>query len=596
MKLVETTDPPRLVPVPVVLVVELVVVVPLVVVPVPVFSPVPAPVPLEAPPTPPAVVPVLVVPLPVFVTLFVPAPGRFDPDVTADVEPAPVPDRVTELLALRLGNSAEPFWRAVASAWVTWAMAAATEKLPTSVSSMKLVSSGERKRDPPVHRMILQAALGCGVTVRAGNVDLRVGYDGVRDASAQGHDGDQQRRRAPGRREGRPPTSRPCGCAVRWLHDSLRAGYRGQTVTFRDGFDHASLSVLPMPQGSAKSRRLAGGVMRLRRSVFQFRSASLPGVLRLVLGDQISDGRLSSLRDLDPQNDTVLFAEVRSETDYVKHHKKKIALIFSGMRGFADRLRAKRIDVRYVGLDDPDNAGSLIGEVRRALAERAYDKVVATAPGEYRLMAEFEDFAASSNVPFLIREDDRYLATPGEFAQWADGRRELRMEFFYREMRKRYGLLMDGDKPVGGAWNFDKENRKAMPKRLTPPHRRFIAPNATTRGAIADVERIFPDYFGTLDGFGFATTPGEAEGIVDHFIAAILPGFGDYQDAMVENEPWMWHAIISAAMNPRPDRPRSTYAGAPKPSIAPAARRSTRWKGSSARSSAGASTCAACTG
>jgi deoxyribodipyrimidine photolyase-related protein len=275
----------------------------------------------------------------------------------------------------------------------------------------------------------------------------------------------------------------------------------------------------------------------------------VPGVLRLVLGDQISDGRLSSLRDLDRARDTVLFAEVRAETDYVKHHKKKIALIFAGMRGFADRLRAEGTTVRYVGLEDPDNIGSLLGEVRRALAEHAFDKVIVTAPGEYRLMSEFEAFAAQSNVPFVIREDDRFLCTPLDFAQWAEGRRELRMEFFYRDMRKRYGLLMDGDKPAGGAWNFDKENRKAMPKRLTPPHHRFVAPNPTTERAIADVARIFPDYFGTLDGIGFATTPDEAEVIVESFIEQILPGFGDYQDAMVENEPWMWHSIVSAAMN-----------------------------------------------
>ena len=275
----------------------------------------------------------------------------------------------------------------------------------------------------------------------------------------------------------------------------------------------------------------------------------MPGVLRLVLGDQISDGRLSALRDLDRAADTVLFAEVRAETDYVRHHRKKIALVFAGMRGYAQRLRARGVDVRYVGLEDPGNAGSLLGEVRRALAERAFDAVVVTAPGEYRLMAAFEDFAARSNVPFTIREDDRYLCTPAEFAVWAEGRRELRMEFFYRDMRRRHGLLMDGDAPAGGAWNFDRDNRKPMPRRLAPPHHRFVAANAVTRGAINDVARLFPDNFGSLEGFGFATTPDEARGIVDDFIANILPGFGDYQDAMVKDEPWMWHSIISAAMN-----------------------------------------------
>ena len=276
----------------------------------------------------------------------------------------------------------------------------------------------------------------------------------------------------------------------------------------------------------------------------------MPGVLRLVLGDQISDGRLSSLRDIDVKRDTVLMAEVGAETGYVKHHKQKIALIFAGMRGFAKRLRQAKTKVRYVGFEDEGNSGSLLGEVRRALGEGRYDRVVVTAPGEVRLMEAFEEFASQSNVPFEIREDDRYLCTPAEFAAWAEGRKELRMEFFYREMRKRYALLMDVDgKPEGGAWNLDKENRKAMPKRLSPPDHHFVAPNKETKGAIADVARLFPEHFGTLESFGYATTPDEAETIVSGFVADMLPGFGDYQDAMVAGAPWMWHAVISAAMN-----------------------------------------------
>ena len=276
----------------------------------------------------------------------------------------------------------------------------------------------------------------------------------------------------------------------------------------------------------------------------------MPGTLRLVLGDQISDDRLSSLRDLDTKRDTVLLAEVRDETCYVRHHKQKIALIFAGIRGLAARLEARSVKVRYVGLEDTANSGSLIGEVRRALADGDFERVVVTAPGEYRLMEAFETFAASSNVPFHMREDDRFLCNARDFAAWADGKKELRMEFFYREMRRRYGLLVDADgKPEGGAWNYDRENRKRMPKRLTPPAHRFVAPNATTIRAIADVERWFPDHFGSLDRFGFATTPDEAAGIVTDFVDNILPGFGDYQDAMVRDEPWMWHSIISAAMN-----------------------------------------------
>ena len=272
--------------------------------------------------------------------------------------------------------------------------------------------------------------------------------------------------------------------------------------------------------------------------------------LRLVLGDQISDDRLSALRDLDPVTDTVLFAEVRAETGYVLHHKQKIALIFAGMRGFAARLRALGVAVRYVGIEDPANTGSLVGELRRAAGEGAFDRIVVTAPGETRLMAAFEAYAAETNLPFSIREDDRYLCSGADFAAWAHGKSVLRMELFYRVMRVRHAILLDAaGKPEGGAWNFDKANRKSMPKRMRPPPHRFVPPNAVAREAIADVERLFPAHFGSCERFFFATTPDEAETIVADFLASILPGFGDYQDAMVQGEPWMWHAVVSAAMN-----------------------------------------------
>lgn len=275
----------------------------------------------------------------------------------------------------------------------------------------------------------------------------------------------------------------------------------------------------------------------------------MAGTLRLVLGDQISDGRLSSLRDLDSATDTVLFAEVRSETGYVRHHKKKIALIFAAMRGFAERLRSRGVRVRYTRFDDPENAGSIPGEIGRALAEGEYDRVVATESGEWRLNAALAEFARASNVPVEVRADDRFVCSRAEFEAWAAGRKQLRMEFFYREMRRKTGLLMDGDQPAGGQWNFDKENRKRPPKGLEPPYRKLVAPNPTTHEAMADVAAWFPEHFGDLDPFFYPTTPEEAESVFADFLEVSLPSFGDYQDFMKVGDPFLWHAIVSAAMN-----------------------------------------------
>lgn len=271
--------------------------------------------------------------------------------------------------------------------------------------------------------------------------------------------------------------------------------------------------------------------------------------LRLVLGDQLSPG-LASLADAVPGRDLILLAEVAREATYVRHHKKKIAFIFAAMRQFAHELEAAGHTVRYVPITDPDNTGDLLGEVRRALAGRAdLTGLVLTRCGEWRLDSQMRDWEHALPVPVELREDDRFICSHARFAAFAQGRKQLRMEYFYREMRRETGLLMDGDQPAGGRWNYDAENRAALPPGTVGPQRRWSAPDAVTASAIADVAARFPDHFGDLEPFLFATTRADAEAIAADFIARILPGFGDHQDAMVEGQPWLWHAVLSMYLN-----------------------------------------------
>ncbi len=205
--------------------------------------------------------------------------------------------------------------------------------------------------------------------------------------------------------------------------------------------------------------------------------------------------------------------------------------------------------MRYVRLGDPGASTSLNGEVLRALETQAFDKVVITEPGEWRLIEAFEALAHMAPVPVELRTDDRFLCSRAEFAAWAEGRRELRMEFFYRDMRRRTGLLMDGDKPVGGRWNFDPENRKRPPKGLRPPDRAGAAQNPVTRETLAEMAERFPDNFGDLDAFAYPTNREEALPLLEGFVSEILPLFGDFQDFMAAGEPFLWHAHLSAAIN-----------------------------------------------
>ena len=270
--------------------------------------------------------------------------------------------------------------------------------------------------------------------------------------------------------------------------------------------------------------------------------------LRLVLGDQLSP-QLSSLRDA-AEDDLILIAEVTEEATYVRHHKKKIAFLFAAMRHFAEELRRAGHRVRYVKLDDPANAGSLRGEVARALEEEpGLARVIVTKPGEWRLLQDMERWRDLFSVPVELREDTRFIMPLAAFADWAKGRKQLRMEYFYREVRRQTGLLMDGDQPAGGQWNYDTENRKRLPKSLVPPPRYLPPADEVTREVMQLVEARFPDHFGDLEPWVFATTREGAEAARDHFVQEILPGFGDWQDAMAKGEPWMWHSLLSVYLN-----------------------------------------------
>ncbi len=269
--------------------------------------------------------------------------------------------------------------------------------------------------------------------------------------------------------------------------------------------------------------------------------------LRVILGDQLSRG-IAALEGLAP-GDTVLLAEVMGECTYVPHHPQKIVLILSAMRHFGAALRARGVNVRYVRLDDAGNTQTFGGEVLRAVGAEKPDRIIATAPGEYRVREDMRGWAAKTGVAVEIREDGRFLASTAWFAAWAEGKSALRLEFFYREMRKRHSLLMDGDKPVGGKWNFDAENRRKLPKDVTPPRPKRFAPDAITREVMALVARSFSTHYGRVEDFDLPVTAKDAQAGFADFLQNRLSGFGDWQDAMAAGESFMFHSLVSAPLN-----------------------------------------------
>ncbi len=270
--------------------------------------------------------------------------------------------------------------------------------------------------------------------------------------------------------------------------------------------------------------------------------------LIVVLGDQLSLS-LSSLAAGDPARDLVLMAELSDEATYVLHHKKKIAFIFSAMRHFAEELRAGGWRVDYIKLDDPRSRGSFSAQVEAAAKTHSPERIIVTEASEWRVSEMLKGWQARFATPTDILPDDRFICSIPEFIAWTADRKQLRMEYFYRDMRRKTNLLMDGDKPVGGKWNYDAENRKTAGADLFMPTPKVTKPDAITQEVLALVAARFGNHFGDLEPFWYAVTREGAEAAFAAFVKNALPHFGDYQDAMLIGEPFLYHSLISQYLN-----------------------------------------------
>ncbi|MGB0682079.1 MAG: cryptochrome/photolyase family protein [Magnetovibrionaceae bacterium] len=271
--------------------------------------------------------------------------------------------------------------------------------------------------------------------------------------------------------------------------------------------------------------------------------------LALVLVDQVSLN-LAGLRALDPSADRVLLVEARDQFDDVPHHRKKIVFLLSAYRHFAERLRNEGFEVVHLRLDDEATPDALGQGVSKVVDELTPEVLFLTEPGSHALRSAMEDWREELPCEVQILEDGRFLCSHDRFAAWAEGRKQLRMEYFYREMRKDYDILLDDDgKPIGGEWNYDSDNRKKLPKRLSVPDRFFGEPDNLTKTVIKMIEETWPDRFGDLQEPYFVATPEAAEDRLDFFIQHLLPNFGDYQDAMKQGEPWLFHSVLSPYIN-----------------------------------------------
>ncbi|WP_376690103.1 cryptochrome/photolyase family protein [Wenzhouxiangella sp. EGI_FJ10409] len=269
--------------------------------------------------------------------------------------------------------------------------------------------------------------------------------------------------------------------------------------------------------------------------------------LGLICGDQLHWPN-PVCAALDPDRDRLLMGELAGETRYVWHHAQKIALIFSAMRHFAEAAGDAGWRVDYHRFDADCGIVRFTDLVEKACRENDVDEIVVTWPGEWRVLEEIQSWSDALDVTVTLLPDSRFLSTLEFFNDWAAGRKQLRMEFFYRLMRRQTGYLMDGDSPAGGEWNFDRANRKAWKGDPPAASPMSFTPDAITREVIATVSQHI-DAFGELEGFDYPVTREQARRALSHFMRSAAAHFGDYQDAMHSDSDWLFHSRLSSSLN-----------------------------------------------
>jgi deoxyribodipyrimidine photolyase-related protein len=294
--------------------------------------------------------------------------------------------------------------------------------------------------------------------------------------------------------------------------------------------------------------------------------SALPAKVRhlvLVLGDQL-DLQSSALEGFDATQDVVWMAEVAEESTHVWSAKQRIAVFLSAMRHFAQSLREQGLPVDYTRLEAPDNAGTLALELGKAITLLQPTAMVMSAPGDWRVLQSLRAVAKAHALALDLRDDTHFFSTVREFASYAEGKKQVRLEYWYRELRRKHDILMDGKNPLGGQWNFDADNReafgKAGPQNVPPPSR--FAPDSITQEVLALVETHFASHPGSLHSFAWPVTRPQALVALQAFIEQRLPLFGKYEDAMWDGEVWLYHSHLSCALNLKLLNPREVVQSA----------------------------------
>lgn len=269
--------------------------------------------------------------------------------------------------------------------------------------------------------------------------------------------------------------------------------------------------------------------------------------LRLILGDQLNINH--SWFQTNDDSITYVIMEIRSETDYATHHIQKIAGFFSAMRNFASELKEKKHNSIYFHLNDTNNLQAFDKNLQQLINKEHYTHFEYQLPDEYRLDELLKNFCQTLSISTSVADSEHFMSTREELGNFFDGKKTFLMESFYRMMRKKHNVLMQGNKPLTGKWNYDGENRKKLPKNHKPTSP--LGFNNDVSEIVAEIHKSNIKTIGNIDAKNFVwpTTRTQSSKLLDFFVTECLTLFGSYQDAMTPNQWSLYHSRISFSMN-----------------------------------------------
>jgi deoxyribodipyrimidine photolyase-related protein len=270
-------------------------------------------------------------------------------------------------------------------------------------------------------------------------------------------------------------------------------------------------------------------------------------ILRIILGDQLNINH--SWFSQEPSVAEYVLMEVKEEATYVRHHIQKVVGFFLSMRAFAREISSQGFTVRYIALDDPSNKHSFADNIKELVSGGDYSAFEYQSADEYRVAEGLRELCRALPIPSREADSEHFLTTPEFFQGVFKGHKRYVMELFYREVRRKYDLLMEDGQPIGGRWNFDAENRKKLPATVTPPPPLEFAHDVSE--LVALLKRMKIPTIGAIDPsrFTWPVTRKESLQLLKYFCSKLLPEFGSYQDAMHTEYRFLFHSKLSFSMN-----------------------------------------------